>query len=319
VSITIGSLFSGIGGLELGLERATGGRTVWQVEQDAYCRTVLAKHWPEAERFYNVRHCSSVNLVPVELICGGFPCQDISLAGTGAGLSGARSGLWSSFARIVGDLRPRFVVVENVSALRARGLGTVLRDLAALGYDAAWDCIPAAAVGAPHRRDRLFVVAHAREDGRERGQKRDIIEEAGQQAQRRHDADGCIVARATTDAYRERVRLESERPAGGRVDVQAGGETEPANDGAPGPSPDADKKRREEQHATAITGDEGQPAGRLASFWAGGPTVSPVRGVDDGLPPGLARRQLAALGNAVVPQVAEVVGRAVAKLLEGNE
>ncbi len=97
----------------------------------------------------------------IDGICGGFPCQDISTAGKGAGIDGARSGLWSEYARLIGELRPRYVFVENVAALLGRGLGRVLGDLAALGYDAEWHCIPASAVGAPHRRDRVWIVAYA--------------------------------------------------------------------------------------------------------------------------------------------------------------
>src|SRR5437868_5460774 len=114
--VNVGSLFSGIGGFELGFERA-GMRVSWQVEQDAYCRAVLARHFPDAARFEDVREVGAQNLDPVDLICGGFPCQDLSSAGRGAGIDGARSGLWSEFARIVCELRPRYVVVENVPAL----------------------------------------------------------------------------------------------------------------------------------------------------------------------------------------------------------
>ena len=159
VAVMIGSLFSGIGGLELGLERSTGGRTIWQVEQNAHAQKVLAKHWPNARRHNDVRQVGSHNLEPVDIICGGFPCQDLSTAGKQRGIDGARSGLWSEYARIVRELRPRYVVVENVAAIIHRGLGRVLGDLAACGYDAIWDCIPAQAIGAPHRRDRLFIVA----------------------------------------------------------------------------------------------------------------------------------------------------------------
>lgn len=159
-ALTFGSLFAGIGGLDLGLERA-GMRCAWQVELDDYANRVLAKHWPDVPRFRDVREVGVHNLPPVDLVCGGFPCQDISNAGKRAGIDGERSGLWAEFARVVRELRPRYVLVENVAALLARGLGRVLGDLAASGFDAEWDCIPAAAVGAPHRRDRLFVVAYA--------------------------------------------------------------------------------------------------------------------------------------------------------------
>ena len=156
----IGSLFAGIGGLELGLECAGLGRTVWQVERDAYAKAVLAKHWPNALRYDDVRTVGAHNLDPVDVLCGGFPCQDVSSAGKGAGLAGARSGLWGEYARLVRELRPRIVVVENVAALRYRGLGRVLGDLAECGYDTLWASVSASDVGAPHKRERIFVVGY---------------------------------------------------------------------------------------------------------------------------------------------------------------
>lgn len=158
------SLFAGIGGFELGLERSGGFRTVAQCEIDPYCNKVLAKHWPEVKRYGDIRELTAARLaadgITVDAICGGFPCQDISNAGKCAGIEGERSGLWSEYARLVGELRPRVVFVENVSALLGRGLGRVLGDLAALGYDAVWHCIPAGNIGAPHERDRLWIVAY---------------------------------------------------------------------------------------------------------------------------------------------------------------
>lgn len=165
--MSIGSLFSGIGGLELGLEWAGLGPVLFQVERDPYANRVLEKHWPDAKRFDDVCAVGGHNLPFVDVLCGGFPCQDLSFAGKGAGLTGARSGLWREFARIIGEIRPRVVVVENVPALLSRGLGSVLGDLASLGYDAFWDCIPACAVGASHRRDRVFIVGYAA--GKSRG------------------------------------------------------------------------------------------------------------------------------------------------------
>ncbi len=157
-------LFSGIGGFSLGLERA-GMQTVAFCEIDPFCWRVLAKHWPEVPCYDDVRTLTADRLetdrITVDVICGGFPCQDISLAGIGAGINGERSGLWREYARLIGELRPRYVVVENVAALLIRGLDRVLGDLAALGYDAEWHCIPAAAVGAPHRRDRVWIIAHS--------------------------------------------------------------------------------------------------------------------------------------------------------------
>lgn len=158
--MTFGSLFAGIGGFDLGFERA-GMRCVWQVELDPYCRRVLAKHWPDVPRWDDVRTFTGEGFERPDVICGGFPCQDISDAGRKEGIKGKRSGLWSEFARIVRVLRPRYVVVENVSALAHRGLGRVLGDLAESGYDAEWGCIRACDVGLAHRRNRLFIVAHA--------------------------------------------------------------------------------------------------------------------------------------------------------------
>jgi DNA (cytosine-5)-methyltransferase 1 len=164
--LTFGSLFAGIGGLDLGLERA-GMVCKWQCEIDDYATRVLAKHWPDVPKFRDVRSVGADNLPAVDLICGGFPCQDISNAGQRAGITGERSGLWTEYARIIRELRPRYVLVENVSALLIRGLSTVLGDLAALRYDAEWECIPAFAVGAPHRRDRVFVVAYTHQSERQ--------------------------------------------------------------------------------------------------------------------------------------------------------
>jgi len=156
----IGSLFSGIGGLELGLEMCGLGPVIWQAESDPYARAVLAKHWPEVKRYNDVREVDEQTERP-DIICGGFPCQDISNAGKRAGIDGERSGLWSEFARIIRVLRPRYVFIENVAALVNRGLDRVLGDLAACGYDAEWSVLRAADVGAPHLRRRVFILAHA--------------------------------------------------------------------------------------------------------------------------------------------------------------
>lgn len=159
--MTFGSLFAGIGGMDLGLERA-GMQCKWQVEIDPYARKVLAKHWPDVRRHDDVRTFPVDDGTDwsVDLIAGGFPCQDISYAGKGAGLQGERSGLWYEFARIIRDVRPRFVLVENVAALLVRGLDDVLGTLASLGYDAEWSSVSACEMGAPHMRQRVFIVAN---------------------------------------------------------------------------------------------------------------------------------------------------------------
>lgn len=155
----IGSLFSGIGGIELGLERAGVGHTVWQCEQDTAAQAVLRTRWPGVPVYDDVRAIGAANVQPVDVLCGGFPCQDISVAGSGAGLSGARSGLWFEYLRLIRELRPRYVVAENVAALVTRGLDVVLGGLAKSGYDALWLPLRASDVGAPHRRERIFIVA----------------------------------------------------------------------------------------------------------------------------------------------------------------
>ena len=160
--ITVGELFAGIGGIGLGLEMTGGFEVKWQVEIDEYASQVLTKHWPDVTRWDDV--CTfppADGDWTVDMITAGFPCQDLSFAGKGDGLEGERSGLFYEIVRIASRLRPRYLLLENVAALLVRGLGEVLRSLAEIGYDAQWHCIPAAAVGAPHRRDRVFILADA--------------------------------------------------------------------------------------------------------------------------------------------------------------
>jgi len=159
-------LFSGIGGFSLGLERA-GMKTVAFCEVDKKCQAVLKKHWPGVPIFDDVSNLKGEDIEEtVDVICGGFPCQDISLAGKGAGLEGKRSGLWSEFKRLIEEIKPRYAIVENVSALRSRGLDQVLREISEIGYDAEWHCITASSIGAPHRRDRIWIVAYPRDNTR---------------------------------------------------------------------------------------------------------------------------------------------------------
>ena len=159
--VRIGSLFSGIGGLEIGLEVALDGRVIWQAESDPYCRDILAKHWPEARRYKDVREVDRT-AEEVDLICGGFPCQDLSVANQGGrGLYGKKSGLWWEYARIIDELRPAIVVVENVPGLVRRGLDTIVNYLDRCGYAVEASRIRAEDVGAPHRRERLFILGYS--------------------------------------------------------------------------------------------------------------------------------------------------------------
>ena len=160
LNLTIGSLFSGIDGLGLGLEWAGLGRVIWQAEKDEYCLKVLEKHWPNVKRYTDVKEIKSENTKKPDLICGGFPCQDVSAAGKGAGLSGSRSGLWYEFLRIVDELCPEWVVVENVASGAHRWVDFVRGDLERQGYATFPIPLSAQVVGAWHLRRRIFVVAH---------------------------------------------------------------------------------------------------------------------------------------------------------------
>ena len=157
-------LFSGAGMFSLGLEETGGFKTVAFCDAKPFARRVLAKHWPGVPIYNDVRDITEDRLrrdgIFIDVICGGFPCQDISFSGLKGGIARERSGLWFEYARIIREFRPRFVFVENVAALLDRGMGDVLGSLAACGYDAEWDCIPAAAVGARQVRDRAWIVAY---------------------------------------------------------------------------------------------------------------------------------------------------------------
>jgi len=184
-------LFSGIGGFSLGLERTGGFETIVFCEQDKHCNKVLNKHWPNIPIARNIEelyfdtewdgHCDiignclrdkelcgeeSIIYKPqnyfenIDVITGGFPCQDISFAGARNGIKAERSGLWAEYHRLIDEIRPKYAIIENVEYLRKNGLGVVLNDLAGIGYDAEWACIPARAVGYPHQRKRLFIISY---------------------------------------------------------------------------------------------------------------------------------------------------------------
>jgi DNA (cytosine-5)-methyltransferase 1 len=255
----VGSLFSGIGGLDLGLERA--GMTItWQVEKDDYCRKVLAKHWPRVPCYVDIADCGKQNLEPVDLICGGFPCQPVSCAGKRKGDADERW-LWLEFARLVCELRPRWVLAENVpgllSADAGRLFGGILRDLAELGYNAEWELLPACAFGAPHIRYRVFILA-SRRIGATRPRAK------------------CLLA----DSRRNRKQHF------GQSALSRPNKTDPGESCA------------NVAHAAKH--------GRHACWWSTEPDVGRVV---DGVPDRVDR--LRGLGNAVVPQVAEWIGRRI--------
>ena len=267
-------LFSGIGGFSLGLERA-GMQTVAFCEQDGYACRVLRKHWPTLPIFEDVCTLTKSRLkshgIEANVICGGFPCQDISTAGKGAGLDGARSGLWREYARLIREIRPAYAVMENVAALRSRGLDRVLGDLAAIGYDAEWHCIPASAVGAPHIRDRCWIVAYPVRRGASRGA-------------------GPLVREGVIEAY-------PGYPATPQVE----------RDGPTLADPAGEQVRRLPRRSEAeISMRRLGPRNEDWPYWSPEPNLPRVA---DGIPDRLDRNRC--LGNAVVPQVVELIGRAI--------
>jgi len=293
-----GSLFAGIGGIDLGLERA-GMTCAWQVEIDPYCQKVLAKHWPEVKRYEDIREVGADNLVPVDLICGGFPCQPHSFAGKREGSADERD-LWGEMFRVICEVKPRWVLAENVPGLLSseagRFFGRVLRDLASVGYDVEWESLPAAAFGAPHIRERVFVLAHSN-GTRGGGTGRDAIHEE----------------RRTCEDWREGVQETAERINGVAVSnvepaSSYGGHTSGREDVA-----DTERLRRNPEFWKS----EGQQSGERwqarsesttygGSWWSVEPDVGRVA---NGVPSRVDR--LRSLGNAVVPQVAEWIGKRI--------
>ena len=276
-------LFSGIGGFSLGLERA-GMRTVAFCEIDPFCRRVLAKHWPNVPCYDDIRTLTAERLaadgISVDLIAGGFPCQDISVAGKGAGLAGERSGLWREYARLIGEIRPRFVIVENVAALLGRGLGDVLGDLAALGFDTEWHCIPASAVGAPHRRDRIWIVAYTSGDR--------VLQFTG--------------GRNLSDGERDYPQTQQER------NVKPTWASSIRGDG-PLADPDRPRFSLSRQEPVGAYWREAGGVFAASDWWRTEPDVGRVA---HGVPARVDR--LRALGNAVVPQIPEIIGKAIMRL-----
>lgn len=160
-------LFSGIGGFSLGFEKASW-KTVAFCEIDKHCQVVLRKHWPEVIIFDDITKLDKSKLSSdIDVICGGFPCQDVSIAGKGDGIAGSRSNLWKEYKRLINEIKPTYAIIENVANLRNKGLVTVLQDLSEIGYNAEWHCIPASAIGAPHRRDRIWIIAYPSSERRE--------------------------------------------------------------------------------------------------------------------------------------------------------
>lgn len=271
----IGSLFSGIGGLELGLEMAGVGRPIFQVEKSPFCRRILEKHWPEAVRHEDVRDVGKKNLPFVDVLCGGFPCQDVSAAGRREGLAGSRSSLWFEYLRIAEEITPHHVVVENVASGARLWLPQVRGGLEALGYRTRALALSAADVGAPHIRKRIFVLAsyaHVPQRKGDRCTRRVAppLPHAG------NDGSPWHLAASHPDLEQLREQSRWQGRAKGKSSLQP-------------------RKPRQQGTAHPQSGP---------SAWTAPPRF---RGMDDGFPHRLDR--LRALGNAVVPQCAEVIGR----------
>ena len=272
--LTVLDLFSGIGGFSLGLERTNGFKTIGFCEIEPYPRAVLAKHWPNVPCYTDVRTLTGIY---ADVICGGFPCQDISVAGKGAGLSGERSGLWFEFHRLIKEVRPKYAIIENVSALRSRGLDEVLRSLTEIGYDAEWHCIPASAVGAPHRRDRVWIIAYPVSDrGRPVATRYSVSTESAElqhpNGQAHADNNKALCGNVADTSQFGRIQRNTD----------AGGCSERA------PTP---------KEWTGFTYD---------SWWSVEPPVGRVAN-------GVSHRshRLKGLGNSIVPQIAEIIGRQI--------
>ncbi len=292
--MTFGSLFAGIGGFDLGLERA-GMECRWQVEIDAYASSVLAKHWPRVTRWGDVRTFPVGNPAEwqVDLICAGVPCQPVSHAGKQKGASDDRW-MWGEALRVVADLSPRFFVAENPIGLLnhdgGRTFHGILRAFASVGYVCEWHVIAAADVGAPHRRERVWLVAHA-------------------------DSVPCTAGQSRRAG--ERVSGSSSGSQGWQDEGQAGAFARDCRADVA----DADGGRRKRKRLAQHSDQQGSPGdifngcsswGRRArpdgcrKQWKTEPAVGRVA---HGIPNRVDR--LRCLGNAVVPQVAEVIGRAI--------
>ena len=348
-------LFTGAMGFSLGLQRAGGFKTVACAEIEEYCRILIGRRMPNARLYGDVKKLTygrlkSDGIGLIDVVCGGFPCQDISTCrGADAeGIKGSRSGLWSELHRLIEETRPKYAIVENVSALRGRGLAVVLQDLASIGYDAEWHCIPAGAIGACHRRDRIWIVAYPK---RERIQQRrsdheacgELRDEGGSLGDDREQEECDEETLADSGGGRQREGADESRDGeegdealgGGETQVEGGasvsrestgsggtgGEEDVADgEGVGGQRPESNGDRPRESEMSL--GDGGHRplfdreilkscAERWAhSVWSPAAESGILR-VSDGVPDRVDR--IRAMGNAIVPQMAEYIGLCILK------
>jgi len=303
-SLTVGSLFSGIGGLDLGLERA-GHRVIWHSEIDDYACRVLKKHWPHVPNIGDVKKVNWSEVPNVDIIAGGYPCQPFSQAGKRKGKEDPRH-LWPYVLDAIRAIRPRYALMENVRGHLTLGFGDVLADLAACGYSAEWQIIPASSVGAPHRRDRIFFVAYP--DG-ERSHRTEIDSAKGGQSSFVDVAGrGETVAYSEVFGSHERGHLDDSAEARERSTLQ--GEIGGSSSTMAYTDGERPSSERPELEAAGTPGSCGDGRGIMVAraWWETEPDVGRVA---HGVPSRVDR--LRGLGNAVVPQVAEFVGRLIAE------
>jgi DNA (cytosine-5)-methyltransferase 1 len=305
--LTVGSLFSGIGGFELGLERTGGFKTVWQCEIDPFCLKVLEKHWPGVKRFADIKKMGIGEEIPyVDVICGGFPCQPVSCAGKRKGKEDTRW-LWPEFCRVVRCVRPEWVLIENVPGLLSADSGRlfagILRDLSESGYDAEWNIVSAASVGAPHLRKRVFIVAkmvHPLYGGYiHQESSTSPLQDSDRQENRLPGKASPDVADA--DQIRRRGRAGMFWQGRGRESQDGGAEL-------PDPKGERLEGRAASKHQEQKGGMRFLFARQSEQIGGGQWAVEPDVGrVANGVPARVDR--LRALGNAIVPQCAQFVGQ----------
>tara|TARA_Y100000593_G_C4323788_1_gene345514 strand:+ start:1849 stop:2727 length:879 start_codon:yes stop_codon:yes gene_type:complete len=269
--ITLGSAFSGIGGFELGLERSSipDLRTIWQIEKNEFCRKVLARHWPNALRYNDIEKLDYSGIEVPDILCAGFPCQDISVAGKQAGLKGENSGLWYNLFELIGILRPRIVLLENVPNVVNLGLPQICGAMAEIGYDMQWGIVSAASMGAPHLRRRWFAVAYP--------------------------CDQWALLQQKSGQHKEKVfthRLGSAQDASYSPCKHRKKNSK------------LSKRMEEEQFVEYGSGEN--RGFHPGNYWKGFPVKSGICRRDDGIPNRLDR--IRSLGNAIVPACSEYVG-----------
>lgn len=332
MSLTVGSLFSGIGGIDLGLERA-GHKVIWQSEIDPYACRVLQKHWPKVTNYGDIKKIDWATVERPDIICGGYPCQPFSTAGKRRGADDPRH-LWPWVRQAISELRPRYAMLENVRGHLSMGATTVIGELAQIGYDAEWRIISAAGVGAPHRRDRIIIVAYPNSNRSHRTQinatngNKSSLANAGRRSKKVANPTQ-LLSNGSNNNTRDSAQPKTER--------------QPRNNSWSQNVANANSAPRQQQHKRQICkcdaercgqnvantsckrcAEHGQPVRQTQAYTVFGCGNTHTRGHDfaaiwqtepnvgrmaNGVPNRVDR--LRGLGNAVVPQVAELVGRLI--------